>query len=34
LDKFTPWVNEKIRLGKEVKTLLERKGVNELSEIA
>jgi len=34
LNKFTPWVNEKIKLGKEVKELLERKGVNDLSEIA
>ena len=34
LNKFTPWVNEKIKLGKEVKEFLERKGVNDLSEIA
>ena len=33
LNKFTPWVNEKIKQGKEVKVLLERKGVNSLEEI-
>ena len=33
LNKFTPWVNEKIKQGKEVKALLERKGVNSLEEI-
>ena len=33
LNKFTPWVNEKIKLGKDVKEFLERKGVNNLSEI-
>ena len=33
LNKFTPWVNEKIKLGKEVKELLERKGVENLSEL-
>jgi hypothetical protein len=34
LNKFTLWVNEKIKLGNEVKALLQRKGVNNLSEIA
>ena len=34
LNKFAPWVNEKIKLGNEVKALLQRKGVNNLSEIA
>ena len=33
LAKFTPWVNEKIKQGKAVKALLERKGVNSLEEI-
>ena len=33
LNKFTPWVNEKIKLGKEVKEFLERKGVASLSEL-
>jgi hypothetical protein len=33
LNKFTPWVNEKIKLGKEVKEFLERKGVDNLSEL-
>jgi uncharacterized protein with von Willebrand factor type A (vWA) domain len=34
LAKFTPWVNEKIQLGNEVKELLERKGVDNLADIA
>ena len=34
LNKFTPWVNEKIQLGNEVKALLERKGVDNLADIA
>jgi len=34
LAKFAPWVSEKIKLDNEVKALLERKGVNNLSEIA
>jgi len=34
LAKFTPWVNEKIKLGDEVKALLERKGVDNLADIA
>jgi len=34
LTKFSPWVTEKIKLDKEVKEFLERKGVNNLSEIA
>jgi hypothetical protein len=34
LNKFTPWVNEKIKLGKDVKELLERKGVDNLADIA
>jgi len=34
LNKFTPWVNEKIKLGKDVKALLERKGVDNLADIA
>jgi len=34
LNKFTPWVNEKIELGKKVKELLERKGVDNLADIA
>ena len=34
LNKFTPWVNEKIKLGQEVKALLERKGVDNLADIA
>ena len=33
LNKFAPWVNEKIKLGQEVKALLERKGVEKLEEI-
>jgi len=33
LAKFTPWVNEKIKLGQEVKAFLERKGVERLEEI-
>ena len=33
LNKFKPWVNEKIKLGKDVKEFLERKGVNNLSEL-
>lgn len=33
LNKFTPWVNEKIKLGQEVKALLERKGVERLEDI-
>ena len=33
LNKFTPWVNEKIKLGKDVKELLERKGVERLEDI-
>jgi hypothetical protein len=33
LNKFTPWVNEKIKLGKDVKALLERKGVDNLADI-
>ena len=33
LAKFTPWVNEKIELGKEVRELLERKGVANLADI-
>ena len=33
LAKFTPWVNEKIKLGKEVKEFLERKGVDSLAEL-
>ena len=33
LAKFAPWVNEKIKLGEEVKALLERKGVEKLEEI-
>jgi hypothetical protein len=33
LARFTPWVNEKIKQGKAVKALLERKGVNSLEEI-
>jgi hypothetical protein len=33
LNKFTPWVNEKIQLGKEVKEFLERKGVDSLAEL-
>ena len=34
LAKFAPWVSEKIKLGNEVKTLLERKGVDNLADIA
>jgi len=33
LAKFAPWVNEKIKLGQEVKALLERKGVTRLEDI-
>ena len=33
LAKFSPWVNEKIKLGEEVKALLARKGVTSLEEI-
>jgi hypothetical protein len=33
LNKFTPWVNEKIKLGQEVKAFLERKGVDSLAEL-
>lgn len=33
LAKFSPWVNEKIKLGEEVKTLLERKGVTKLEDL-
>ena len=33
LNKFKPWVNEKIKLGKEVEALLAKKGVNNLSEL-
>ena len=33
LNKFTPWVNEKIKLGKDVEALLEWKGVDILSEL-
>ena len=33
LNKFTPWVNEKIKLGKEVEEFLAKKGVNNLSEL-
>ena len=33
LNKFTPWVNEKIKLGKEVKEFLERKGATRLEDI-
>jgi hypothetical protein len=33
LNKFTPWVNEKIKLGKEVRELLARKGVERLEDI-
>jgi len=33
LAKFTPWVNEKIKLGKEVEDLLARKGVDNLADI-
>jgi hypothetical protein len=34
LNKFAPWVSEKIKLGNEVKALLERKGVDNLADIA
>ena len=34
LAKFAPWVSEKIKLGNEVKALLERKGVDNLADIA
>jgi hypothetical protein len=33
LNKFAPWVNEKIKLGEEVKALLTRKGVTKLEDI-
>jgi hypothetical protein len=33
LNKFAPWVNEKIKLGNDVKALLERKGVTKLEEL-
>ena len=33
LNKFAPWVNEKIKLGKDVEALLERKGVAKLEDI-
>ncbi|KLL03336.1 MAG: hypothetical protein MRECE_19c018 [Mycoplasmataceae bacterium CE_OT135] len=33
LNKFAPWVQEKIKLSEEVKTLLERKGVEKLEDI-
>jgi hypothetical protein len=33
LNKFTPWVNEKIKLGKDVKEFLERKGATRLEDI-
>jgi hypothetical protein len=33
LAKFTPWVNEKIKLGQEVRELLERKGVERLEDL-
>ena len=33
LNKFTPWVNEKIKLGKDVETFLERKGATRLEDI-
>jgi hypothetical protein len=33
LNKFAPWVNEKIKLGNDVQALLERKGVTTLEEI-
>lgn len=33
LAKFAPWVNEKIKLGKEVEEFLQRKGVTKLEDI-
>jgi hypothetical protein len=33
LNKFKPWVQDKIKLSKEVEALLERKGVDNLSEL-
>jgi len=33
LAKFSPWVNEKIKLGNDVKALLQRKGVTKLEEV-
>jgi hypothetical protein len=33
LAKFAPWVSEKIKLGNEVKALLERKGATRLEDI-
>ena len=33
LNKFTPWVNEKIKLSQDVQTLLARKGVTKLEDI-
>jgi hypothetical protein len=33
LDKFAPWVSEKIKLGKEVNQFLQRKGVTKLEDI-
>ena len=33
LDKFAPWINEKIKLSQEVDELLKRKGVNNLKDI-
>ena len=33
LAKFSPWVNEKIKLSQDVQALLARKGVTSLEEI-
>ena len=33
LAKFAPWVNEKIKLGKDVEELLQRKGVTTLEDL-
>jgi len=33
LNKFAPWVNEKLKLSKEVKEFLERKGVDRLDQL-
>jgi hypothetical protein len=33
LNKFAPWVSEKIKLGQAVKALLERKGVDKLEDL-
>ena len=33
LNKFTPWVNEKLKLGKEVEEFLKEKKVSSLSEL-